>query len=858
MYCFAGAMTNAFTSERQKQLYHAVLSHLRGIGYTRELLQEDYQFNDWFVTGCPSRSIPAAAFAQTPFSYDTACFGVFLSANGTSGGHVTRFRSLGAPLVFEVREDGVVPWRVGRDVGNTISHARIPPESLNAAFRDQRKHWLPESVLRAKNIGAELGPRQLEFIDLGLIPALEREVSNKLDYFLRDVLQTAQRVYRRNAGIQPDTRKLFRLVFRLLAAKVLRDRNVAGFRNLDDGTQAGLILRRVSRYYRERLPVLEDAATQIAVAERLWQQVSFQNLSVEVLAYIYENTLVDPSIREHLGIHSTPASIARYIVHRLPLAEIPENERVIVEPCSGHGIFLVAALKRLRDLLPKGMDAQARHRYFVKMLHGFERDAFAIEVSKLCLMLADFPNHNGWRIQKADVFSSSKFTRALTKARIVLCNPPFEDFLPAERRKYQHLSSVQKPVEVLRRVLTNLSPNALLGFVLPRQFISGKGYDDVRSELTRRFRELEVVALPDRVFRHSLLETSLLIGRVVGGDSTTTTVSFVEVKDRDRTRFLEEHAGSRHDLGHKTSTEAARSFLIPALNEVWDRLANNPRLRDVTEIHRGVEWQQPFDEKKYLSAIKKPGFVRGLNSAEGEFFSFQAPKPVYLCSKAAWRQYNAWDLPWDKPKVVMNAIRVSRGPWKIAAFSEEQGLVCTANFQCLWPRAGWGTKTLSAILNGPVASGYVAAHEASKHILKDILAEVPLPLLDALQVSTLEGLVEQYVSAVIGSPDSRLELWNPVGSPNRARRVLLEIDAIILKGYNLPPRLERELLDFFRDEKRPVPFEFGDYFPEDFTPTIPLWMYISEEFQKCTAGHLLKTIPKITDPVLIEALSEVE
>lgn len=851
-------MINAFTSNRQEKLYSAVLSQLRGIGYTGELLQKSYEFHDWFVAGCPRRSIPVATFAQTPFSYDTACLGVFLAANGTQAGDVTQFRSLGAPLVFEVRDDGVVPWRVGRDAASTLAHPRIAPEALDAAFRNHKANWSPPAILRAKNIGVELGPRQLEFIDLGLIPALEREISSKLDYVLRDVLQEAQRVYHRNTGMRPDTRKLFRLVFRLLAAKVLHDRNIDGFRNLNNGAQAKVILDRVSRYYRERLPVLEDAGTQVAIAERLWQNVSFQNLSVEVLAYVYENTLVDPKLREDLGIHSTPHSIARYIVHRLPLADIPEDERVIVEPCSGHGILLVAALKRLRDLMSKPMDAQTRHRYFVRMLHGFEQDDFAIEVNKLCLMLADFPNHNGWRIQKADVFSSTKFTKALTKARIVLCNPPYEDFLPAERRKYPHLASVQKPAELLSRVLAHSPANALLGFVLPRQFITGKGYAGVRSDLAKRFSELEVVALPDRMFRHSLLETSLLIGRVADSNHTVTTVSFAEVKDKDRTKFLNEHVCSRRDTGHKSAIEATRTLLVPPLNEIWGMLRRQPRLKDAAEIHRGVEWQQPFDATRYLSTTKKPGFVRGLNSAAGEFSIFQTPKPIFLSAKPESRRRNSWDLSWEKPKVVMNAVRVSRGPWKIAAFPEEQGLVCTANFQCLWPKPGWSVRALSAVLNGPVASAHIAAHETSMHVLKTVLGDIPMPVLDVAQISTIDRLVEQYVSAANGHTSSTWELWNQFSKTDRSRQILLEIDAIALKGYNLPPRLERELLDFFRGEKRPVPFEFGDYYPHDFTPTIPLWMYVSEDFQKCTGEHLLKTIPQITDPVLVEAFEEVE
>ena len=91
-----------------------------------------------------------------------------------------------------------------------------------------------------------------------------------------------------------------------------------------------------------------------------------------------------------------------------------------------------------------------------------------------------------------------------------------------------------------------------------------------------------------------------------------------------------------------------------------------------------------------------------------------------------------------------------------------------------------------------------------------------------------------------------------------ARRALLEIDAILLRAYNLPPRLERAVLDFFRGFERRVPFKFTEYFPPNFGPNIPLWMYLSGEFADCNSSFLLDNIPRIDDPALIDALTEVE
>ena len=107
-------------------------------------------------------------------------------------------------------------------------------------------------------------------------------------------------------------------------------------------------------------------------------------------------------------------------------------------------------------------------------------------------------------------------------------------------------------------------------------------------------------------------------------------------------------------------------------------------------------------------------------------------------------------------------------------------------------------------------------------------------------------------------PKEKAALQTSSSIAEEAKQTLLQIDALVLKGYNLPPRLERRLLDFFRGAQRSVPFAFNEYFPESFSSTIPLWLYVSPEYKKCSVGYFLSNIPQITDPALIGALREVE
>ncbi|MFZ2280862.1 MAG: N-6 DNA methylase [Prosthecobacter sp.] len=477
-------MSETFRSDRQKRLFDSVISKVEAIGYGGKLCQKGYEISDWFGGSCERIKVPAATFAREPADYDSACLAVFLQ-NG--GGPPLRYRSLGAPFGIEVQEDAIVPWTIGRDASTTRAPVgRIPADALDRFFATIKRKWSPAEVLRSKNIGTGVSSAEIDWIDMGLLSALESEISDKLDGMLAKALLAGQKAYQSATGTPPDVEELYRLVFRLLAGKVFHDRKVGAFRQLDANQNAREVLRAVCDYYQEPNNFLANREAQQAAASALWTGLSFQNLSVDALAFVYENTLVDDKLRSDNGIHSTPHRIARYIVEKLPFESIPENDRVVVEPCSGHGVFLVAALKRMRDLLDPDWDAKKRHRYFAERLLGFELDPFAREVSKLCLTLADFPNPNGWNLEKADVFTSRKLGDALAKARIVLCNPPFEEFNKAERAQYGAEVGSFKPLEVLRRVLRDTRQTACLGFVLPRSMIDGQSYRDVRGELARR------------------------------------------------------------------------------------------------------------------------------------------------------------------------------------------------------------------------------------------------------------------------------------------------------------------------------------------------------------------------------------
>ena len=516
---------------------------------------------------------------------------------------------------------------------------------------------------------------------------------------------------------------------------------------------------------------------------------------------------------KRLGIHGTPTSIARYIVRNLPIERFAQEERVVVEPCSGHAVFLVAALQRLRDLLPPTMDRATRHRYLVRMLQGFEIDTFAFEVSLLCLMLADFPNPNGWRLVNTDVFTSGEFVAALRQARIVLCNPPYEDIAVEKRQEYGDLRSVRKPEELLHRVLDDLHPDGLLGFVLPRRVLDDRSYAAVRRRIAERYSLIEVVDLPEsRVFYISEHKSILLLAKKVSDGSGFVEIVTTEFEKADQERFLNRYSVTRKDTYRLSVEEAAETLAVPALRDVWQALSRHEKLGDMAEVHRGIEWRAYVRDEQRYSDTEREKYERGYGRADTErLVQFQPPGTTYLYvneEDLLWQSYQ--NNPWKSRKVFVNAVRMTRkGRWRHVAFIDDEGLIASQNFHGIWPRSALlPIEVMASILNGPVAAAFVTAHEGGKHNTKDVLKSLPLPALSEGDRQRLTQLVRQYMSS--------LAVWGDSVPPASRRETLLEIDAIVLRGYRLPLQLERKLLAFFEAVPRPVPFPFDGYSTDEF------------------------------------------
>jgi hypothetical protein len=844
-------MNTSHPTEPQRRLIKSILAILRPIGYQGELVKRDYGYKDRFSTTSNDRQISAALFGRAPVSYETALLGI-VEPNGLRGAAlVDEHRSLGAPMMLEVEEDHIGIWTVGRDTGSSRLGDTVNEDGFRRWVDDNEVKLRPDEFLRTKE-NLQGGPTYFQpSLFAGLIPELEETIARTLDPLLKLVFTAGITSYEKTTGHRPAEPSLFKLAFWLLTGKVFSDRGHPDFLDLRQTNDPDAVLQRVATHYNENLRRLLNRETREDVFNHIWTRMDFRNLSVEVLSQIWSRTLVTPETRKRLGIHRTRRSIVRYIIEKIPFNDFATEDRRVLELCTGSAAFLVGALDRMRDIADMH-DPKVRHAYFQRTLKGIEKDSFGVEIARLCLALTDYPNANGWDIQADDVFRQGAMRGELSRATIVLCNPPFEKFTVEERSEYQ-LKYRYKPAELLSRVLDELSdPRAVLGFVLPRAFLDGQDYREIRPRLIERFGEIDLVSLPDKGWDGVGPETVLLTAKSPRHGSIAMVTNGV-VRERNWRDFEWTHKVGSRDTGRKSVPDARDSLIIPELREVWEFLSYCPSLHEYAEAHKGVRWNTPIENNEHLLVSETPFPESRLGvPLRATFNSFERPALSYLNFEKGRRLFGGFDLPWDQPKVIMNKARRSRDMWRVAAFADFDGLACFETFLAVWPKDPSLTIALEVVLNSPIANAYLAAHCGGREFKIGTIHQIPFPTLSDEQIDKVNLLAMRYKNEIEVGKEKVFSDYS------KASRLLREIDATILAAYGLPPRLERRLLDFFNESERLVPFKFGGYFPPEFKPTIPLSMYLAHDFSKVNARYFIDNIPSIDDPDLSDALSEVE
>lgn len=823
-------------------------SYLLDCGYSALQLAAD-------VEVAQGRRVSLAAFAHSPHDSRSACIAV-IDDGPDAEAAAAACRGLGAPLVFTLLHDQWLFWKQGATKPEFLR--RILPAELPSFFREQKNELAPQSIYRAKTWARFDSSYQLEFVDLGLMPLVEEEAGRKLAGLIERVVLDTKSGLKWKAISQERAHWLLKSNFWLLAAKILKDKDVPAFaalklENVHD------VFAGVAQHYDAAQP-LEVGSRQQADALRESARTisSFSSLalvSTDALAYLYENALITKEIRDALGTHSTPTYLVDYIVGKLRpwIEEIPVNHRQVFEPACGHAVFLLAAMQLLGDLLPGDATSPTqRHEYLRARLHGCDIDPFALEIARLGLTLADVPNPNGWDLQVADMFEGDVLVQRSRAANIVLSNPPFANF-PTEKRRTTFTSSVHhlnKAAEMLRRIAVNMRPGAVFGIILPQGLLRSRNASSLREFLAENFEIREICILPDNVFIFSDAESAVMLGRRLRhGTQKQSSVLYRHVRESGLDDFKRHYKATYESKIQPSWFSAANhwNFFIPDLRQIWEFCREFSRFGTIAEIGQGFQFRSrsdPMFPRRSIteSAESGRGLVKGFVRLRETLQTHEQPDVSWLNLNPSVIRRPGLGTTTGIPQVLLNYAPVSRGPWRLKAFLDNEGHPVTSRFLIIRPRdRHWRLEALWGICNSPLANAFVYSFSSKRDVLAGLMRNMPFPDVTADDTASLVEMVTAYLSAAQASTN----VFSSTTDPDELKVLHWRIDAEVLRLYGLPPHLERQLIDLFAGVERVgVPFEQREFVPKDFSEisTLREFMAITVDWNETNErrSHLIE------------------
>lgn len=814
---------------------------LDACGYKEDLLQVDYEF-------ARGQSVGLAAFAHRPFDARSACIAAIDCRSDDPKSEVMQRRELGAPLVFACFRDRLQLWKPGPDDARCVEQG-LTSGQLRGFFDAYKSDFLPGRIYDAKTLGRIPGSgRQLDlFVDVRLLPFAEREIGTRLTQAVVEAVGILEQGFVSREMTESRSRRnwIFKTTFRLLAAKILQDKEVPGFRslrltNLED------VFRRIQNHYGSKEAVSLGGARRrgaVRTVARYFRDFgSLRNLTTEALADVYERALITGPTRRLQGTHGTPSYLADYIIWQLApwIATINPSDLFVFEPACGHAPFLVGMVRLLRNL-GLGMSLDELSTFLRQHLGGIEQDRFALEIARLSLTVADIPNPNGWdELRPGNMFRGSRLEDRASNCRVLLSNPPFGG---------------TKPQQMLQRTLPHLPPGAVFGFIVPAGLLSSpkKRSTFLREWLTQNCRLSEICLFSDKIFRFADQECAVLIGRRARGSTIqSSAIRLRRVREEQTEDFQEQYAVTTDRLvpqAHLTAQARASLWVPEFQDEIWSWLFGLPRLDSIAQLGQGLVHKSRANLPPGAITVRDeefPGSVLGFTGCRGNPQIHQLPnkrKYLNLDPVTIRRRVSGADV--GRRQVLLNYAPARRSIWRLRPFIDEHGHPVSSRFILVRPIAeDCPLEYLWALCNSPLANAYAYTHTLKRDILVGVMRAMRVPRTSRLGVQRVADAARNYLDAA-----SRFDasfsadkgefrpLFDPpppesVGIPT-LHRLLKVMDAEVLRLYDLPARSEKMLLDLFADKERPgVPGRFVGYYPRDFKESVPLYAYLSESFQR--------------------------
>jgi len=300
-------------------------------------------------------------------------------------------------------------------------------------------------------------------------------------------------------------------------------------------------------------------------------------------------------------------------------------------------------------------------------------------------------------------------------------------------------------------------------------------------------------------------------------------------------KFQEKYEGTdQYVLQSKFDEGPTFDLRVRELDDIWIYCERNfPILNSVAEGGKGFEYKsedlpsgaKTFDKKFFAGAVKGYAlFNRGipLHGLPQEYWMNLAPEVI---------SRPRWGLETGRAQILINYAPVSAEQWRLKALIDRKGRPVKDRFLVFRLKSDdWSLDALWAVLNSPLVNAFIYAHTTDRYITAGTARSIPIPFCTKRTLEKLERLVAEYFTLI-----ERKDTEFGIDVRDKAKHLLFSIDAEVMRLYDLPPKMEKRILDLFQGvQRKGVDFEFKGYYPDGFESAVPLYEYLSDEYQRST------------------------
>ena len=752
------------------------------------------------------------------------------------------FRLTAAPCVLFRRNGAADLWLECWAEPKLVGDIQFQVAPLEKAFRKHRRDLEREALATLRggqrylfdSVYSAQRDELVQFLHRGISKAtwLEKRLSEKK--FQKE--------------FQKERESLSRVAIGLLAARILEDKGFfsrTGEPPDSQTTNGREILQRAdakadlffTHLVRQDLPQLEqglgvEVVDQMlaCIMAHLTGPASFTMVTPETLGHLYERALAAERRRASAGYldlnssHYTPLSLARHILSRIPIEELPPSQRYIADIACGSGSFLQAGTERLGEIFDgRERDAEESPLAHVrKHVIGNDIDEIALLVARLGYLLNHWVTaHERDNVPEPDRLWA-KDARALEPAHFADCSPSIIVGNPP----FGSIPGQQMANLFLLKCLDLLRPGGFLGMVMPGGFLkmSRQKCPEVRRKLLESCELLEIWEQPAHtVGLVAEQDTSVVIARKHDGarrartpvlfkatySRSRSTVTSLQNKLRSTWTFAA--TGLPGAPGRSWAQDRKSRIIASPIEAVWRKL--DPRRQLLALCEEGTGINAPAKLATF-SPDKAPGFeaclktqsrLRPFHLEERHWRDESDPEHNFVDPATALRPNEpSWPL-YRAAKVIVRSDTNRNSRSQIAAAFDDTGVFPGHHFRCLGLRAAsatterWAQRLLAnhaptdlllwitAVLNSPVSHAWVATCSPPRGLLRLVLEELPLPRRFDREIPRLVA----QTRAVERAQADELPLWAVQKRKGEADRedtfseLVAEINRRVTESYGL-------------------------------------------------------------------------